>query len=181
MNGRLGALSFLALIGVGSCVGDPGAPVIDRPPTPVYVPAPVWPHIVSSTSTVEVPSTTTTVLVASSPPLDKCAEMETYRVAAGLPARFGASGHHQRWTRSDGLGWRESKCGNNEISQTGCCVGYWQIGKVVFNDWRVHPRAVACGATWSNIRGETVGAKTRQACVAKALYDIVGLSPWRPT
>jgi hypothetical protein len=99
-------------------------------------------------------------------PLEPCDELRWYRTAAGLPARF------------DAIGYRESRCGNTAISRTGCCVGWWQIHWVNFDDHRTIDGLQACDATWTNIRGDTPEAKTRQACAAKVLYDIVAYQPW---
>lgn len=98
--------------------------------------------------------------------LDACAEMHAYRVAVGLPARF------------DAIGYRESRCTNTPISRTGCCVGYLQLHKMIWNDHRMKARLAACGATWLNVRGDSFGAKWRQMCAAKALYDVAGYGPW---
>lgn len=105
---------------------------------------------------------------APSPPTfaDDCDEMAWYRQGAGLPARF------------DALGQRESRCTNTPISRTSCCVGFWQLHKVIWSDHRMRARLAACGATWANVRGDDVGSKRRQACAAKALFDVDGYSPW---
>lgn len=95
-----------------------------------------------------------------------CDEMSWYRQGAGLPARF------------DALGRRESRCTNTPISRTGCCVGFWQLHRVIWSDHRMRARLAACGATWANVRGDDAGSKRRQACAAKALYDVDGYSPW---
>lgn len=113
--------------------------------------------------------------------LDECAEMNFYREQWGLPARFDDSGRHQRWTPSDGIGWRESKC-QNDVN-TSCCWGYWQLNiGLFFGDWRMAPRLAACGvASHRDVSGTSPLAKQKQACAAAMLYQLSGLSPWSPT
>lgn len=106
------------------------------------------------------PAPTTTI------PLEPCDELAWYRTAAGLPPRF------------DAIGWRESRCDNTQISRTGCCVGWFQIHWINFNDHRTRDGLQACDATWDNIRGDTPAAKQRQACAAKVLYDVARYTPW---
>lgn len=114
--------------------------------------------------------------------LDACAEMVYYMRQAGLPERFGDGGRHQRWTRSDGLGWRESKCRNDVTSSTGCCVGYWQnyISSHLSRMSAYRPRIInECKVDErSDILGTSALAKQKQACVTKVVYDISGLAPW---
>lgn len=98
---------------------------------------------------------------------DDCAEARYYRVAAGLPEVF------------DALIRRESNCTNTPISRTGCCVGALQLHQIIFRDHRMLDRLAACGATWANVRGDDVGSWQRQMCAAKALYDVMGMAPWR--
>jgi Putative peptidoglycan binding domain len=114
--------------------------------------------------------------------LDNCAEMIFYMNQAGLPDRFGDSGHHSQWVKSDGIGWRESKCNNTEISPTGCCGGYHQnfisshlssqsqYRNRIINECQVHGM--------SDIVGDSGLSKQKQMCVTKIVYDISGLSPW---
>lgn len=109
------------------------------------------------------PAPTTTI------PVEPCDELRWYRTEAGLPERF------------DRIGYRESRCDNTQISRTGCCVGWWQIHWVNFDDHRTTPGLELCDATWDNIRGNTPEAKTRQACAAKVLYDVVRYQPWATT
>jgi hypothetical protein len=141
-------------------------------------------------STVEVidpPMTTTTVptgldgLPFAPAGLDACAEMNFYRIQAGLPQRFDDSGRHQRWVRSDGLGWRESKCGNHEVSSTGCCFGYWQLNmKIFLKDWKLGPRLrdICLIVDPREVLGIEPLAKQKQACAAYQLYKLNGLTPW---
>lgn len=113
--------------------------------------------------------------------LSLCAEMNFYRIQWGLPARFDDSGHHQRWTKSDGLGWRESKCQNDVVSSTGCCGGYWQLYISVFlRDHRMKPLLAVCDVdSLSDVTGVEPYDKQRQACAARALYS-VDPTAWRP-
>jgi hypothetical protein len=87
-------------------------------------------------------------------------------VQAGLPARF------------DQIGWRESNCRNEDGVHTSCCWGYWQMHRMHMGG-RFGER---CGA-WSvnDINSDTPIDKQRQACSAKLLYDMVGLSAWAAT
>jgi len=117
------------------------------------------------------PPTTTTVVEVSEyapPGLSNCDEMHWYRVDAGLPARF------------DSLGWRESNCRNEEGVHTFCCYGYWQMWTSLhMKDSRLAPRMRACGVSSRyDLDSDTPGDKKRQACAAKALYDLEGLAPW---
>lgn len=114
--------------------------------------------------------------------LDACAEMVWYMDQAGLPERFGDSGRHSNWVRSDGFGWRESKCNNNALSRTGCCGGYWQnyLSSHLSTQSKYRNRIInECGVnSMSDIRGDSPQQKRAQACVTKVVYDISGLSPW---
>lgn len=97
-----------------------------------------------------------------------CDEMHWYRVNAGLPARF------------DSLGWRESNCRNEEGVHTGCCWGWWQLNVGLhLRDHRLAGRYHDCGV-WSrtDVDSDTPQDKARQACAAKALFDVVGYSAW---
>lgn len=114
--------------------------------------------------------------------LDNCQEMVFYMQQAGLPDRFDDSGRHSRWTRSDGFGWRESKCNNSAISQTGCCGGYWQeyISSHLSRGSAYRERIIdECQVNEMNdIKGDSPLQKQRQACVTKVVFDISGFSPW---
>lgn len=113
---------------------------------------------------------------------DQCEEMVFYMRQVGLPDRFDDSGRHSRWVRSDGFGWRESKCTNTAISPTGCCGGYWQnyISSHVSRQSAYRERIVnECQAsTMSDIASDTPLSKQKQACVTKVVYDRSGLTPW---
>ena len=109
--------------------------------------------------------------------------MNFYREEFGLPERFGSGGQHQLWVASDGIGWRESKCQNDVTSSTGCCVGYWQLYvNLYLKDYQMKPHMVLCDVDEKNdVLGLDAYDKQRNACVAKALFDVVGYSPWHPT
>jgi hypothetical protein len=100
------------------------------------------------------------------PGLSNCDEMSWYRQRAGLPARF------------DQIGWRESNCRNEDGVHTSCCWGYWQLHRMHMGG----EFGRRCGA-WSvnDINSDNPGDKRRQACAAKLLYDMVGLSAWAAT
>lgn len=101
----------------------------------------------------------------------RCGEMSSYRAAAGLPPRF------------DQLGWRESNCRNEEGVHTGCCWGWWQLNVGLhLRDHRLAGRYHDCGV-WSrtDVDSDTPQDKARQACAAKALFDVVGYSAWSTT
>jgi hypothetical protein len=102
------------------------------------------------------------------PGLDNCAEMHWYRVDAGLPARF------------DALGWRESNCRNEDGVRTGCCYGYWQLWPALhMKDHRTASGYARCGVdSAQDINSDTPEDKKRQACAAKAVFDVVGYSAW---
>lgn len=102
--------------------------------------------------------------------LTDCQQMDWFRVKVGLPVRFWALGN-----RESGQG----VCDNNAISRTNCCVGWWQLNKIIFIDHRMIDGLKACGATWLNVRGDSLEAKKRQACATKALFDVAGFSPWK--
>lgn len=112
------------------------------------------------------------VLVTYAPEgLSDCDEMTWYRIDVGLPARF------------DGIGWRESNCRNQDAVRTFCCHGYWQMWTTLhMRDHRLAPKMTACGvATHHDLNSDTPEDKKRQACAAKALYDVVGISAWSAT
>ena len=113
---------------------------------------------------------------------DNCQEMVFYMNQAGLPDRFDDSGRHQQWVRSDGFGWRESKCTNTVTSFTGCCVGYWQnyISSHLSRQSQYRGRIInECQVNGADdIRGDSPLQKQKQACVTKVVYDISGYSPW---
>lgn len=99
---------------------------------------------------------------------DDCAEMSWYRIRAGLPARF------------DKLGWRESNCRNEEGVHTSCCWGWFQLNVGLhLRDHRLAGPYHDCGVySRHDVDSDTPGDKLRQACAAKALFDVVGYSAW---
>jgi hypothetical protein len=113
--------------------------------------------------------------------LDRCQEMNFYRVQWGLPERFSDQPRVPQVSFArQGLGWRESNCRNDVISSTGCCGGYWQLYISLFaRDSRMRPRLADCNVSaLSDVTGNEPLDKQRNACVAKALYDLEGLDPW---
>lgn len=100
--------------------------------------------------------------------LSDCAEMTFYRKQWGLPSVF------------DQLGWRESNCRNEDAVRTYCCHGYWQLYISLFlRDPRMKPRLTACGVDAADdVNSDNPYDKQRQACSAKALYDVQGISAW---
>lgn len=104
----------------------------------------------------------------SPPALTGCAEMEFLRAEVGLPSAM------------DAIGWRESNCRNDVTSRTGCCVGYFQIHTGNFTAPGYRAGIAACGVDErSDILGNSIEQKRANACVAKVLYDVSGMSPWR--
>lgn len=99
---------------------------------------------------------------------DDCDEMSYYRAGVGLPAVF------------DRLGWRESNCRNEDGVRTSCCHGWWQLSINLFlRDARMSRRLADCGVTSAaDVNSDTAADKLRQACAARALYDLEGLAPW---
>jgi hypothetical protein len=103
--------------------------------------------------------------------LTGCDEMNWYRVVAGLPEAFA------------GIGWRESNCRNEDAVRTSCCHGYWQMyTSLHLQDHRLAPHMEACGVrSHEDLNSDTPEDKLRQACAAKALYDVSGTYPWVAT
>jgi len=98
--------------------------------------------------------------------LDDCGEMSWYRQFVGLPARF------------DQIGWRESNCRMEIGVRTSCCVGWWQLNASLHvRDHRLRDRYAACGV-YGNSNVDGPDYKLRHACATKALYDVMGYSPW---
>ena len=101
--------------------------------------------------------------------LTGCDEMDWYRNYVGLPRVF------------NDLGWRESNCRNDV--RTFCCYGYWQeyislwlSAKSSYRDTLIE----RCGITGvASIFGLSDRQKFSQACAAKVVYEISGLTPWR--
>lgn len=100
--------------------------------------------------------------------LEKCAEMGFYRAQAGLPERFNT------------LGRRESDCRNEDNVKTWCCHGYWQMWTSLhLDDPRMAPKMVECGVlSHHDLNSDNPLEKQKQACAAKALYDVAGYQPW---
>jgi hypothetical protein len=103
--------------------------------------------------------------------LSDCDEMNWYRVKVGLPDAF------------SGIGWRESNCRNEDGVKTFCCHGYWQLfTSLHLKDHRLAPRMAACGvSSHQDLNSDTPEDKLRQACAAKAAYDVSGTDPWSAT
>lgn len=112
--------------------------------------------------------------------LSGCDEMNFYRVQAGLPDQFSdqpRTGPKSQW----GYGWRESNC-RNDVGNA-CCGGYLGL----FISSHVSPMSAYrpfvlehCESSrMGDVRGTSPLSKQKQMCVARVLYDISGLSPWR--
>ena len=104
--------------------------------------------------------------------LDPCQDMEFYRIQAGLPERFQA------------IGYRESRCLNRDDVRTFCCHGWWQLYvSVQLADHRAGPvfRDYCAIYSHDDVNSDTPLDKQRQACGAKALFDIVGYTAWALT
>ena len=103
--------------------------------------------------------------------LTGCYEMIWYRMSVGLPDIF------------DKIGYRESRCINDDEVRTSCCHGYWQMSTTLhLRDHRLAPQMAACGVTsFEDLNSNTPEDKRRQACAAKALYDLDGTYPWVAT
>ena len=102
--------------------------------------------------------------------LSDCDEMRFYREQAGLPDTF------------DALGYRESRCRNEDSVRTFCCYGYWQnyisshLSRSSAYRQRIIETCQVDGA--DDINSDTGLDKQRQACVTAVVYSISGLSPW---
>jgi hypothetical protein len=101
--------------------------------------------------------------------MDRCDEFDFYRDQAGLPVVF------------DRIVWRESKC-RNDVHNS-CCWGYLsEFYRVHMADRQGRAIYARCEvATVDDYYGDDPLAKQKQLCVAKGLYDIRGLAPWRQT
>ena len=95
--------------------------------------------------------------------LSDCDEMNFYRQQWGLPEAFA------------GIGWRESNCRNEDAVRTSCCHGYWQLHRIHF------PKPECEAWTHADVNSDNPLEKQKQACAAKALFDIVGISAWSAT
>ena len=103
--------------------------------------------------------------------LTDCDEMNWYRMKVGLPDAFSR------------IGWRESNCRNEDGVKTFCCHGYWQMyTSLHIRDHRLAPKMEECGVrSHHDLNSDTPEDKLRQACAAKALYDLNGTDPWSAT
>jgi hypothetical protein len=97
---------------------------------------------------------------------DLCGNAHELRAEYGLPPRF------------DYLVQRESMC-HNDV-RTYCCYGLYQLyWSLISVDHRMVPKIAACGVdSLDDIYGETLDRRRNNTCVAKALYDVAGYSPW---
>jgi hypothetical protein len=157
-----------AAVAVMSIAAAP-APSLDLPPEGVYGTADATVTAERGTQVQVEPTAAPPPPANVAPPgLSNCDEMSWYRQFVGLPARF------------DALGWRESNCRNEEGVHTSCCWGYWQLNVALhLRDSRLAGRYHNCGVYGrTDVDGDNPGDKYRQACAAKALYDVVGLSAW---
>lgn len=99
--------------------------------------------------------------------LSACDEMSFYRQQAGLPEQF------------DAIGFRESRC--VPTAENACCHGWWQAHEgnwrgtsyVIF--FREHCQAMNA----DEIDNNDPRSMQEGACVAKVMFDISGMNPWR--
>jgi len=145
------SIILAALASAGYAPAQRGEQVVVNPPPPV---------VVEATGLFGLPF--------APPGLDDCADMTFYRIQAGLPARF------------DQLGWRESNCRNEDGVRTSCCHGFWQMWtELHMRDHRLAPKMAECGvSSYHDLNSDDPLEKQRQACAAKALFDVVGYSAW---
>lgn len=103
--------------------------------------------------------------------LSDCDEMNFYRQQWGLPEAFA------------GIGWRESNCRNEDGVRTTCCHGYWQMYTSLHLESAVlRPIMHKCEVfSHHDLNSDIPIEKQRQACAARALYDVAGTSPWSAT
>lgn len=94
--------------------------------------------------------------------------MDYYRIQAGLPDRFRA------------LGFRESNCINRDDVRTWCCHGYWQLYiSLWLKDHRLGPRILECQVySHLDVNSDDPIEKQKQACAAKAAFDVSQYAPW---
>lgn len=144
----------------------PISPTLPEPLTADADTAAVRGHAIQLTEPPPAPATTTI-------PTEPCAEMSWYRQQAGLPERF------------DGIGYRESRCRNEDTVRTFCCYGYWQnyISSHLSRQSAYRDRIInECGVTGADdINSDTPDDKQRSACVTYVVWSISGLSPWKAT
>ena len=100
--------------------------------------------------------------------LSGCDEMDFYRRQWGLPDRFNQ------------LGWRESRCTNDDQVRTWCCYGYLQLYVTLhLSDLRLILHYHACEVDEpGDVDSDSPYDKQRQMCAAAALYDVVGYQAW---
>jgi hypothetical protein len=153
--GLLAIIPFIAYLVIVATV-QAGGPPAERELT-----GPATAHAVAERLT---PPTTTVWA-------DPCAELTHYRQLVGLPAEL------------DRIGYRESRCLNRDDVRTWCCHGWWQLYiNLHLQDHRLAPRYAACGITSpDDVNSNTPQDKYRQACAARALYDVQGLNAWAAT
>jgi hypothetical protein len=96
--------------------------------------------------------------------------MTFYRQQAGLPDVF------------DSLGYRESRCRNEDSVRTFCCYGYFQnyisshlSRQSAYRD-RIITECQVHGA--DDINSDNPLEKQKSACVTAVVYSISGLRPW---
>lgn len=152
------------------------APPPPTPPSTTEVPVYVGPAVATAQAerldpptTLETTTTAAPVIVVGPPAgLSNCDEMHWFRVHAGLPDRF------------DAIGYRESNCRNEDGVHTFCCHGFWQLYiSLWIKDSRLGPKIRACGvSSYLDVNSDTYEDKLRQACSAKAAYDVSGYTPW---
>ena len=101
--------------------------------------------------------------------LTGCNEMMWYRIDAGLPPVF------------DRIGYRESRCRNENTVRTSCCYGYWQLAIALHLKTPATRNAYhQCGVdSVDDINSDTPQNKKAQACATKVLYQRNGLGPWK--
>lgn len=102
--------------------------------------------------------------------LSNCDEMSFYRQQAGLPDKF------------DALGYRESRCRNEDGVRTFCCYGYWQnyisshLSRYSAYRQKIIDVCQVRGA--DDINSDNPLEKQKQACVTAVVYSISGYAPW---
>lgn len=103
--------------------------------------------------------------------LTGCDEMSFYRQQAGLPDVF------------DALGYRESRCRNEDGVRTFCCYGYWQnYISSHLSRWSAYRQPIIerCQVRGADdINSDDPLEKQKQACVTAVVYSISALTPWR--
>lgn len=98
--------------------------------------------------------------------LTDCQEAQFYRIQVGLPSVF------------DRLAFAESNCRNDVNSF--CCYGIWQLYvSLHLRDHRLSDRYHTCGIySIDDVFGDNPRDKQRNACGAKAVYDVMGATAW---